>query len=229
MIGIIGAMEEEITEILRHLDSVTEQIIGTRKFYSGTYKNKALVVALAGIGKVNAAHTTSLLCENFDVECIINLGVAGGQNGAHHKDVIIANGVVYHDVDVTAFSHNQYGQIPGQPAVFMPDERLKNLALEAKDLIEWSVVEAKVASGDRFVYSKIPVQKINALYDDILAIEMEAGAIAHIASIYKIPFLIIRSISDVVEDLNQATDYESFLSDAVKNATRILAHVIENY
>ena len=229
MIGIIGAMEEEITEILRHLDSVKEQVLGTRKFYTGIYKGKNIVVALAGIGKVNAAHTTTLLCENFKPECIINIGVAGGQNGAHHKDVVIANGVVYHDVDATAFSHNQYGQIPGQPAVFTPDEPLKKLALEANNKIDWAVVEAKVASGDRFVHSKIPMQKINAIYDDILAIEMEAGAIAHISTIYKIPFLIIRSISDVVEDLNQTTDYESFLSDAVKNATSILAYVIENY
>lgn len=229
MIGIIGAMEEELTEILRYADDVTEKTISNRLFYTANLKGKKVVIALAKIGKVNAAVTTTLLCEHFDIDCIINIGVAGGQKQAKHKDVVIGSGIVYYDVDVTAFAHNVYGQIPGQPAVFVPDDKLKSLALAAKNEIDWPVYEAKITSGDRFVTSKIPLQKINDFYDDIAAIEMEAGAIAQVANIYKKPFLIIRSISDVIEDFNQHVDYESFLSDAVKNVTTVLIYVIKNY
>jgi adenosylhomocysteine nucleosidase len=228
MIGIIGAMNEEITEILSHCKEIEVMEKASRKFYKGKIDHIQVIVALAGIGKVNAALTTTLLIENFNVDYIINLGVAGGVNGSNHKDIVIGREIVYHDVDVTKFGNYVRGQVPGSEAFYIADPALVESAEKAVKNHHLAYHIGRIASGDQFVYQKNIIDGVNRLYDDIYAVEMEAAAIAHIATIYQKPFLIIRSISDVLEDLNQHLDYEEFLSDAVKNATTVLLDVIHS-
>ncbi|MEC9484915.1 MAG: 5'-methylthioadenosine/adenosylhomocysteine nucleosidase [Candidatus Izemoplasma sp.] len=228
MIGIIGAMEEELTELLRHTTNLTKTSLRHKTFYEGTIHNHNVVLALAGIGKVNAAITATLLFEHYDIDHLINIGVAGGQNGVTHKDIIIGTEILYHDVDVTKFDRYVHGQIPGQTPTFIADKDLVKLAEKAGKTEKLPVYLGKIASGDQFVYDKKPLKVINNQYPDILAIEMEAAAIAHVCSHYDKPFLVLRSISDVIEDYNQHVDFESFLSDAVKNVSKVLLDVIKS-
>lgn len=228
MVGIIGAMPEEIAMILSKMEEVEEINFGIRTFHSGLFQGQEVVVVIAGIGKVNAAITTTLLIENFDIDWIVNIGVAGGQNGVKHGDVVISESVCYHDVDVTKFSDYAIGQVPGLPPLFLADTSLLEQTEEALKKVNLEYKVGIIASGDQFIYSKDDVAKINQEHSGILAIEMEAAAIAHTASIYHIPFIIYRSISDVLGDENQSVDFEYFLNIAAQNAARVLEELLSN-
>ncbi len=226
MIGIIGALNEELEVILEDVKELEEVKLKVRTFYRGKINNKDVVVVLAGIGKVNAAITTSLLIENFDVKNIINIGVAGGINGVKHKDVVISREVLYHDVDVVSIGKYVRGQMPGSDALFYADENLLNKTKLILDNLKFDFRIGKVASGDQFVYSKDTVKEVNELYSDIYAVEMEAGAIAHTATLYKVPFIVYRSISDLLDDENQDEDFNKFLDEASHNAATVLKELI---
>lgn len=227
MVGIIGAMQQEIERLLNDLENKEEINFGIRTFYYGNLYGKEAVIVKAGIGKVNAGVTTSLLIENFDVDFIINIGVAGGVNGANHQDVVISESVVYHDADVTAFGDYVHGQIPGETPTFEADQTLLNNTIFILEKLDLPHHKGMIASGDQFVTSTKAVSKILQTYDTIYAIEMEAAAIAHIASIYKIPFIIYRSISDIVGDASQETDFYEFLDGAISKVTNVLKELFK--
>jgi len=228
MIGIIGAMPEEISTILKEMKNLIEVKTKIRTFYQGTISNHDCVIALAGIGKVNAAITTSILIEQFHVDTIINIGVAGGVNGVKHKDVVISKEVLYHDVDVSKFGSYVPGQIPGSEPLFYADKSLleKTTKILKDQSIDFKV--GKIASGDQFVYQSSKIEGVNGLYTDIYAVEMEAAAIAHTATLYQIPFIIYRSISDLLDDEDQHNDFNLFLHDASEKATIVLKELIKN-
>lgn len=227
MIGIIGAMEVELEKIKAQIKDIKEENLGIRTFYSGTINDKEVVVALAGIGKVNAGVTTSLLIENYPVTSIINIGVAGGQKGVKHKDVVISTEVLYHDADVSRFGKYVRGQIPGLEPTFIADKNLLEKTKTVLDNLQFDYKVGRICSGDQFVYSKEVIEGVNEIYDDIYAIEMEAAAIAHVATLYNIPFIVYRSISDVLDDESQATDFDLFVEGASVNASIVLEKLIE--
>lgn len=229
MIGIIGAMTEEIAAIKAQINNVTTTVYQDRTFYSGSIHEQGVVLVQAGIGKVNAAITTTLLLDHYDVDAIINVGVAGGQNGVHHKDVILSSATMYHDVDVTSFGSYVHGQVPGHTPEFKADEDL--LKAFEKTIINMKIPYkiGRIASGDQFVYSPDTVQSINEVYEDIYAIEMEACAIAHTATIFNVPFLIVRSISDVLGDDNQSEDFNQFLITSSNTAAAVINAFLLGY
>ena len=227
MLGIIGAMEVEITTLKNKLKNLVTINKGIRTFYKGQLHSKDIVIVQAGISKVNAAITTSLLIENFDVTHIINIGVAGGQNGVQHKDVVVSTEVVHHDVDAKYFSDYLHGQVPGHTPTFIADKDLLTKTEEILTNLHIPFKIGMIASGDQFVTSLKTVEEINNVYPNIYAIEMEAAAIAQTASIYNIPFIIYRSISDVLGDENQGHDFNTFVEDAANNASLVLEKLIE--
>lgn len=227
MIGIIGAMPEEILEIKEQIQNLEVIQHSPRTFYKGTISNQEVVLVLAGIGKTNAAVTTTLLLELFDIKQVINIGVAGGQNGVKHNDIVVSSSVLYHDVDVTSFGRYVAGQVPGHSPEFLADKVLMELSISILQELKIAYKNGRIASGDQFVYSTQKVEAVNALYDDIYAIEMEAAAIAHVASIYQVPFIIFRSISDVLDDPTQAEDFDVFLPQAAKKAATLLLHLLK--
>ncbi|MCK5761261.1 MAG: 5'-methylthioadenosine/adenosylhomocysteine nucleosidase [Candidatus Izimaplasma sp.] len=227
MIGIIGALNEELEAILEDVTDLEEVRLRVRTFYKGKINNKEVVIVLAGIGKVNAAITTSLLIENFNVTSIINIGVAGGQNGVKHKDVVISSEVLYHDVDVVSIGKYVRGQMPGSDALFYADEDLLNKTKKILNNLHFDYKIGKVASGDQFIYSIDTIAEVNKLYDDIYAVEMEAGAIAHTATMYNVPFIVYRSISDIIDNDNQDDDFYKFLEGASRNAAIVLKELIK--
>ncbi len=227
MIGIIGAMKEELDIILKEVKELEEVKLRIRTFYTGTISGKKVVIVLAGIGKVNAGITTSLLIENFDVDSVINIGVAGGQKGVSHKDVVISKEVLYHDVDVTYYNDKHHGQIPGSEPLFYADKILLEKTKLIMENLDIKYKIGKIASGDQFVHRLDTVKEINAIYNDIYAIEMEAAAIAHTCTLYNIPFIIYRSISDVIDNDKQYLDFYKFLDEAAHNATLVLKELIK--
>lgn len=226
MIGIIGAMEVEINTIKSQIDDLDKVKKGIRTFYTGSISGKEVVLVLAGIGKVNAAVTTTLLLEHFDVTSVINIGVAGGQNGVKHKDVVISSEVLYHDVDVTKFSEYKHGQLPGSEPTYIADKTLLDKTKSILDFLQYNYKVGRIASGDQFVYSKETIKEVNSEYSDIYAIEMESAAIAHVATMYNVPFIIYRSISDILDDENQAEDFDKFVEAASLNASKVLEKLI---
>ena len=227
MIGIIGAFDQEINEILKQVDNLKEQRISIRTFYTGTINNHEVVIVLAGIGKVNAGITTSLLIENFSPDYVINIGVAGGQRGAKHKDVVVSTEVVYHDVDLTAFGTYVRGHMSGHEPTFKASPLLLKKTVEILDQLEFPYYIGKIASGDQFVTTKEEIEQINKVYGDIYAIEMEATAIGHACTIYGVPFIIYRSISDVIGEEGQDNSFDEFVEDASINASKVLSKLIE--
>lgn len=229
MIGIIGAMEVEISTLLDKITDKKEIKTKIRTFYTGNLNNKEVVIVQAGIGKVNAAITTSLLIENFDVSHVVNIGVAGGQKGVAHKDIVISKEVLYHDVDLTVFGSNYvHGQMADTDALFIADKKLLDLTVNALSKIDLPYHVGKIASGDQFVIEIKKLDPVNKLYNDIYAVEMEAAAIAHTCTLYNMPFIIYRSISDLIEDENQDHDFNQFVKDASLNALCVLEELVKN-
>ena len=122
--GIICAMDEELKDLLENLEDRTDKKVGGTEFYTGKIKGKEVVLVRCGIGKVQSGITTALMIVEFNVDCVINSGSAGGiGNGLHVGDVVLSTGAAYHDADATAFGYKK-GQLPGQPQIFEADKKL---------------------------------------------------------------------------------------------------------
>lgn len=227
MIGIIGAMDNELEVFLSKMTEVDEVTFGIRTFYVGLYNTKEVVVVKAGISKVNAAITTTLLIENFDIDAIINIGVAGGINGVKHKDVVISTEVVHHDMDATKFSSYVHGQVPGLEPTFKADTTLLNWTKSILETLHFDYKVGRIASGDQFVTDSAILEGILNVYDDIYAVEMEAAAIAQTAHLYHVPFIVYRSISDVIGDDSQEHDFYKFVEEAALNASIVLEELLK--
>ena len=160
MIGIIGAMEEEVNAILDKCEINQEKQILDCHFYEGKVFDKDIVVLQGGIGKVNAAICTSILISEYHPNFIINIGSAGGlQSNQNVGDVVISREVAYHDVDVTAFGR-QIGEIPGMPAVFKADSILVDKAKTILNEMNITYHHGLIVSGDQFIHQKVQVDEI---------------------------------------------------------------------
>ncbi|XMB85149.1 5'-methylthioadenosine/adenosylhomocysteine nucleosidase [Mycoplasmatota bacterium WC44] len=228
MIAVIGAMEVEIAHLESLLENKKVTEISKRVFYSGKISNKDVVVVQAGIGKVNSALTTSILCENFNVDYVINVGVAGGISPVNAKSLVLSDRAVYFDADAVAFGY-KIGQIPGEEHFFNSDRKLLELARKgASDLgLEYTV--GTIGTGDSFVTRMEQIENIQKEVDDLVAVEMEGASIAQTCELYCKPFIIARSISDVVGSEGQDLDYTEFVSDAAEKASNLVKKIIESY
>lgn len=204
-IGIIVAMEKELSQLLSLLSNIKEETINGKTFHEGCLsQDKELVIQQCGIGKVNAAIGTVEMINNYHPDYIVSSGVAGGATTLVPRLHIVASSeVVYHDV--YCFSDNAYGQIQGMPARFTADKHL----LEAASGIE-NVNPGLIASGDWFVDTKGKAGEILDHFPDTLAIDMESGAIAQTCFVYNIPFISFRIISDIPLDSEKGEQYFDF-------------------
>lgn len=203
MVGIIGAMEVEIKSLRALMKSAKEYDKLGRKLFVGKINDIEVVLAVSGVGKVNAAVTTSIICESFNVEYIINLGVAGGVEPLESLDMVIADEICYHDVDLTAIEYEK-GKLPDFPKMFKADEDIRAIAemLAVDNDVKYHI--GNIASGDLFATNLNCLKDLN---ENIIAIEMEGAAIAHTCTMYHIPFVALRVISDVIGSKNQAVSF----------------------
>lgn len=227
IIGIIGAMSEELEILLKDMEVSDKKIKANMTFYKGKLWGKEVVAVVCGIGKVNAAICTQILVSEYNVDAVINVGVAGGiGKDIYPGDVVIAENLVQHDMDTTAFG-DRHGQIPRLDIFdFKCDEKLFKVAKEAcEEIKDFNTFHGRIVSGDQFVAN---IDKIKWLESEFeaLACEMEGASIAHVAHLNNVPFVVIRSISDNANN-GAHMDFEKFTPIGVKNSTRILKSMIE--
>ena len=226
ILGIIGAMDEELKILLKDMDLKEQKQIANMTFNRGTLWNNEVVAVVCGIGKVNAAICTQILASNFNVDRIINVGVAGGiSKDIYPGDIVIGDNLVEHDMDTTAFG-DAHGQIPRLDTFdFKCDRELIDIAKKAcAKLDHINTFVGRIVSGDVFVAN---IEKIKWLEAEFAALscEMEGASIAHTCYLNNIPFVVIRSISDNANN-GAHMDFEKFTPIAVKNSTAILKEML---
>ena len=221
-LGIICAMEEELRTLVENLDNASKITRHGYVFHTGSIGRHEVVLVQSGIGKVMSAMAVTLLVEVFSVEGIINTGSAGAVN---HElkigDVVVADKLAYHDVDVTAFGY-AFGQMAQQPLYF---ESSKYFVSELKKAIENPVV-GLITSSDSFISSDGRIAEIKKHFPDVLAVEMEGASIAQAATALKKPFVIIRAMSDTAShDAN--VKFDEFIIEAGKKSAEGLIRLLE--
>lgn len=227
-IGIIGAMDEEIVYLKEKVDLVSTKNIVGLLFYIGRFAGHNLIIARSGIGKVNAAICTQIMIDHFGIDYMINIGVAGAlEDGLKIGDILISRDTVQHDMDVSALG-DPIGTIPRMAeSFFAADEELVRLAQEAASEIAegYSVKIGRIASGDQFIATKEAKDRIRKNFGASCA-EMEGAAIAHTCWLNRIPFVIIRAISDSAND-EAGVSFEKFCTLAAKRSSQLLENMLE--
>ena len=227
MIGIIGAMEDEVAELKKsmEIEEVVEQ--ASLSFCRGKLSGKEVVVVRSGIGKVNAAVCAQILADRFGADVIINTGIAGSLDAAIDiGDIVISTDAVEHDMDASTFG-DPVGQIPQMDTFSFPaDEKLVKLAKEVNeksnpDIHTWT---GRIVSGDQFVSSNEKKEQLIRLFD-AKCTEMEGAAIAHTAYLNHISCVNIRAISDKADN-SASMDYPEFQEAAIRHSVRLIEALV---
>jgi adenosylhomocysteine nucleosidase len=235
MVGIIGAMEDELSFLCETMGKHVTQKTGGFEFHTGRINGIDITILRSGVGKVNAAVGCSILIQRFKPSYVINTGSAGGIcPELKIGDTIISTGLLYHDVDVTAFNYPP-GQLPGYPQVFPVDETLIKYAEDAVEELKQEKIlpdnfdyrRGIIGSGDVFMNNPERIQLVKQLFPDITSVEMEGAAIAHCCHLFSVPVLVIRSLSDMA-GAESAVNFEEFLLFASKNSAQIVMRIIKN-
>lgn len=226
MLGIIGAMDVEVEAIKSQVKDKTQTEIADIKFVCGYIENVMVVVAQCSPGKVNAALCTQIMIDRFKVEKIINLGVGCSLNErVVIKNVVIASDVCEYDIDITALGEPR-GYINGLNVIKIEtDKELSESLSQCAILCGEKIHRGTIASGDTFIASG-ELKKMLADEFDAICGEMEGGAIGHVCRANKIPFAVIRSISDGGDD-DAGMDYPTFKNIAAKISTGIILRYIK--
>ena len=197
-------------------------------FCEGVLKGHDVVVVKSGIGKVNAAVCTQILVDEFQVDAVINTGIAGSLNAKIDiGDIVISTDVVHHDMDAVNFGYEP-GQIPQMDVFsFAADETLAKLAEEACLEVnpEISVFHGRIVSGDQFVADKAVKERIVNLFHGYCT-EMEGASIAQAAYLNEVPFVILRAISDKADD-SASEDYPTFEKKAAQHCINLVEKLLE--
>ena len=217
-IGIIGAMEEEVTLLRDKIENRQTITIGGSEIYTGQLHGVDVALLKSGIGKVAASMGATLLLERCQPDVIINTGSAGGlASTLKVGDIVVSDEARYHDADVTAFGY-EYGQLPGCPAA-AAESCIKALDLNA--------VRGLIVSGDAFINGSVGLAKIRHNFPQAIAVEMEATAIAHVCHNFKVPFVVVRAISDVADQQSHLS-FEEFLAVAARQSTLMVENLVQN-
>lgn len=228
-IGIIGAMELEVEELKSQMSVSNIVTKAGMEFYEGTLNGANVVIVRSGVGKVNAALCVQILADVFQVTHIINTGVAGSLNAKLDiGDILISKDALHHDVDATIFGY-QPGEVPQLGLREFPaDTSLASLAKESCEKVNPDIhaIIGRVVSGDQFISSKEVKKNLITAYQGDCA-EMEGAAIAHGAYLNRIPFVIIRAISDKADD-SAEMDYPTFEKAAAKHSAKLVEYMVQN-
>lgn len=227
IISIIGAMEEEVSILRKQMGDIKTEIIANCEFTVGRIEDKQVILLKSGIGKVNAAMSTSILLERFKPDIVINTGSAGGYHpDLNIGDLVISTEVRHHDVDATIFGY-EYGQVPQMPPAFMADPFLVEKAARAAEKIDGiQTVEGLIATGDSFMNDPSRVEFVRQQFQDLYAVEMEGAAIAQVAWQFGVPFVVIRSLSDIAgKDSN--ISFDQFLETAAVHSAQLVVEMIK--
>lgn len=227
-IGIIGAMELEVEALKEQMDVKNIVEKASMKFYEGTLRGKDVVIVQCGIGKVNAGICVQILADLFQVDAVINTGVAGSLRAEINiGDIVVSTDACEHDMDVTALGYKQ-GIIPQmKESFFKADRQLVEAAIEVCREVnpDINVYEGRVLSGDRFISGEEIKNKLIDLFDGSCT-EMEGAAIAHAAFLNEIPYVVIRAISDKA-DGSAHMDYPEFERAAAAHSAKLVENLVK--
>lgn len=233
IIGIIGAMDVEIENFKKIFKDIKIEKYLNFEFYKTTFNNNEIIFTCSEIGKVFSTITTTILIEKYKSEIILFSGVAGSLNNKLKiGDILIANNLVQHDVDISIFGYKK-GYIPNttifekNSPFIKQNKKLINIINEIKKDIsfDFNITEGIIATGDQFVSSNNKKNEIKKEYNAD-AIEMEGASVAIVSKLYKVPSLIIRSISDNADD-NATQSFDDFVKIAASNSSSLIMEVLK--
>ncbi|HHS8171661.1 TPA: 5'-methylthioadenosine/adenosylhomocysteine nucleosidase [Streptococcus agalactiae] len=220
-IGIIAAMEEELKLLVENLEDKSQETVLSNVYYSGRYGEHELVLVQSGVGKVMSAMSVAILVESFKVDAIINTGSAGAvATGLNVGDVVVADTLVYHDVDLTAFGYD-YGQMSMQPLYFHSDKTFVSTFKAVLSKEEMTSKIGLIATGDSFIAGQEKIDVIKGHFPQVLAVEMEGAAIAQAAQATGKPFVVVRAMSDTAAHDANIT-FDEFIIEAGKRSAQVL-------
>ena len=230
MLGIIGAMDEEVARLKEMISGLHIVQRAGMEFYKGQIHEKNVVVVKCGVGKVNAAMCTQAMIDLFSVDAIINTGIAGSLDaGIDIGDIVLATDTVEHDMDVAALGYEP-GVIPDtETSVFATDMELLDIAQVAAKVakLDVKVFTGRVVSGDQFISSRENEEWLVSKFGGRCA-EMEGASIGHVATLNRVPYLVVRAISDKADDSAQM-DYPAFAAKAIENSVRLMTEIINRF
>jgi adenosylhomocysteine/aminodeoxyfutalosine nucleosidase len=213
-IAIMGAMPEEVEPLVAQLHDVQEILYADNTYYLGTHYGHEVVIAYSKIGKVFAAMTATTLIEKFGCEMLLFTGVAGAiSEDLHIGDLVIADGLCQHDLDITAFGH-PYGYVPEGDVCIWADPNLRALSKKVAYDKGIKLKEGIIATGDQFVADPERKAWIGETFKAD-ALEMEGAAVAVVCNALDVPFFILRAISDSA-DMDAGFDFDAFLASSAK-------------
>ena len=227
MIGIIGAMAQEVINLKEAMTDVTVETAAQMDFYQGKLRGIDVVVVRSGIGKVNAAVCTQILIDKYKVKRIINTGIAGSLNKRIDiGDIVLSRDALQHDMDATGFGY-KLGQIPQmEESVFKGDRTMIYIAEQCckRVLPEIDYHIGRVVSGDQFISDKEKKEWLIKNFEGYCT-EMEGAAIAQAAYLNNVPFLVIRAISDKADD-SAEMEYAEFEAMAIRNSVKLVMEIV---
>ncbi len=224
-IAIMGAMPEEIAPIISKMDALKETKYAANTYYEGNYKGQDVVVAYSKIGKVFATLTATSLIEKFGCDTLLFSGVAGAISpDLNIGDLIIADGLCQHDLDITAFGH-PYGYVPEGEVCISTDVTLRNVAKEVAKDKGLTLVEGIIATGDQFVANPERKEWIGETFK-AHALEMEGASVAVVCSSLEVPFFILRAISDAA-DMDASFNFDEFLESSAQISADFILSMVE--
>ena len=240
VIGIMSALHEELAAVLADMPDEQRSTVAGRDFWVGHWQGHAVVAVLSRIGKVAAATTATVMLERFGVDALVFTGAAGGLGPAVRVgDVVVASGLVQHDMDASPLFPRQEVPLYGR-ALFESDATLSAQLAEAAQRVlqaadqhlgaetlaqfqlnsphvHWGLI----ASGDRFVSTTGESQALRQALPDALAVEMEGAAVAQVCFDYGVPFAAVRTISDRADDMAH-TDFNRFIREVASRYSRAI-------
>lgn len=224
-IAIMGAMPEEIKPIVSKLDNVKQTVYGANTYYEGSYNGQEVVVAYSKIGKVFAAMTATMLIEKFGCDKLLFSGVAGAiSNELSIGDLIIADGLCQHDLDITAFGH-PFGYVPEGEVCISTDVDLRNIAKDIATSKGLTLKEGVIATGDQFIANPERKDWIGSTFEAD-ALEMEGASVAVVCNALNVPFFILRAISDSA-DMDASFNFDEFLESSAKISADFILGMVD--
>lgn len=218
MLGIVCAMESELQEVLKHMENKSSRSIGTTDIHFGTIREKQVAACLSGVGKVNAAMATTILCQLSELEMIINVGVAGGLKQEQNVcDLVISDEVIQADFDTSP--------IDGQEGIglcFPVRKELVEKAVRIAEDLNIPYHVGVVATQDLFMARKEDFDRLMDRFGQSACSEMEGGAIAQVASAFQVPFLVLRTLSDIACHDDNPMEFSKFTVLASEQAAKVI-------
>ncbi len=223
-IGILGAMEEEITPLLEILKDYKEIKYANNSYYLANFGQHELILAYSKIGKVNSTLSTAMMIEKFGAQVLLFTGVAGALKSLKIGDLLVATKLCQYDLDITAFGH-PLGFVPGNEIFIKTDEKLNELAKQVANELGKKLAFGTIATGDEFICDESKKNKIVQVFD-AEACEMEGASVALVCDALKIPCFVLRAMSDEAGEKAEF-DFDEFVVNSAKISAEFVLKMCE--